>query len=85
MNLFFLREAGRSLSAHRGLALSAVYHRAIVEVTDMPHADRTGVRLLLEGRAELRDGYGVSALIGYQARDASSGGVAGGLAFSYAF
>ena len=25
MNLFFLREAGRSLSAHRGLALSAVY------------------------------------------------------------
>lgn len=62
-----------------------VYVAPIVEVTDMPHADRTGVRLLLEGRAALRDGYGVSALVGYQARDASSGGVAGGVAMSYAF
>ncbi len=61
------------------------YLAPIVEVTDMPHADRTGVRLLLEGRADLGQGYGVKALIGYQARDASSGGIAGGVGMTYAF
>lgn len=62
-----------------------VYVAPIVEVTDMPHADRPGVRLLVEARADLGDGYGLGALLGYQARDASSGGPAGGLSLSYAF
>jgi hypothetical protein len=57
----------------------------LVEVTNMPHADRYGVRLLSEVSASLGSGLAVAARLGYQARDADSGGPSGGLAFSYAF
>lgn len=61
------------------------YVAPIVEVTNMPHADRTGVRLLVEGRFDLGQGWGLSALGGYQARDAASGGPAAGVGVAYAF
>jgi hypothetical protein len=57
----------------------------IVEVTDMPHADRAGLRLLIEGATRIGGGFGVVARIGYQARDFHAGGIGGGLALSYAF
>jgi hypothetical protein len=57
----------------------------IVEVTDMPHADRPGVRLLTELGLNLGQGFGVALRGGYQARDFRSGGAGGGVAISYAF
>ena len=57
----------------------------IVEVTDMPHADRFGVRLLTEARYDTGKGYGVGLIGGYQARVAASGGPTLGLSASYAF
>ncbi len=57
----------------------------IVEVTDMPHADRFGVRLLTEARYDAGRGFGVGLRAGYQARVATSGGPTGGLHASYAF
>jgi hypothetical protein len=57
----------------------------MMEITDMPHAAKTGVRLLSEVRYESRTGVGVAVRGGYQARDAASGGPSGGLSLSYAF
>ncbi|MEO7097706.1 MAG: hypothetical protein ABI175_30875 [Polyangiales bacterium] len=57
----------------------------IVEVTDMPHADRAGIRLLAEVAFAFGDGWGVVARGGYQARDFKTGGPGLGLAMSYAF
>lgn len=57
----------------------------IVEVTDMPHADRPGVRLLTELGLHLGQGFAVTLRGGYQARDFRSGGAGGGVAISYAF
>jgi hypothetical protein len=57
----------------------------IVEVTDMPHADRFGVRLLTQARFDAGKGIGLSLLGGYQARVATSGGPTVGLGGSYAF
>jgi hypothetical protein len=57
----------------------------IVEVTDMPHANRAGVRLLTELAFDLGQGFAVAARGGYQARDFQSGGAGGGLSFAYAF
>jgi hypothetical protein len=57
----------------------------IVEVTDMPHADRFGVRLLTEARYDAGRGFGVGLRAGYQARVATSGGPTVGLHASYAF
>jgi len=62
----------------------------IVEVTDMVELTETGqnkfgVRLLTEGRFALGSGFSLSALAGYQARVAASGGPTVGLSGSYAF
>lgn len=57
----------------------------IVEVTDMPHADRAGVRLLAELGLDLRKGFGLALRGGYQARDFDSGSFSLGGAFQYAF
>ncbi len=57
----------------------------IVEVTDMPHADRAGVRLLTELGLNLGQGFGLALRGGYQARDFRSGGAGAGVAISYAF
>jgi hypothetical protein len=57
----------------------------IVEITDMPHADRFGVRLLTEARWDTGHGFGLGVLGGYQARVAASGGPTVGLSGTYAF
>ncbi|MBL8720604.1 MAG: hypothetical protein JNL79_31755, partial [Myxococcales bacterium] len=57
----------------------------IVEVTDMPHADRAGVRLLAEFGFDLRKGFGLTLRGGYQARDFDSGSFSLGGSFAYAF
>ena len=57
----------------------------IIELTDMPHADRTGVRLLSELRIELGAGFGLGVRGGYQARTYTNGGPSAGTAVSYAF
>jgi hypothetical protein len=68
------------IAARRDLVISP-----IVEVTDMPHANRFGVRLLTEARYDAGQGFGVGLLAGYQARVATSGGPTLGLSGSYAF
>jgi hypothetical protein len=57
----------------------------IVEVTDMPHADRFGVRLLTEARFDAGKGVRLGLIGGYQARVATGGGPTIGLSGSYAF
>jgi hypothetical protein len=57
----------------------------IVEVSDMPHADRYGVRLLTEMRWDAGAGWGLTMRGGYQARASTSGGPEAGLGLSYAF
>lgn len=57
----------------------------IVEVTDMPHADRYGVRLLTELRWNLGAGFVAGLRGGYQARRSTGGGPAVGATFAYAF
>jgi hypothetical protein len=64
---------------------SRVVVAPIVEVTDMPHSSKTGVRLLAEVRADVGGGFQLSARGGYQARDAASGGPGVGLGAAYAF
>ena len=57
----------------------------IVEVTNMPHADRAGVRLLGEVRYELGAGFRLDLHGGYQARAFNGGGptLGGGLAYAF--
>jgi hypothetical protein len=57
----------------------------MIEATDMPHADRYGIRLLTELRYDLGSGIAFSARGGYQARVSTSGGIAAGGALSYSF
>ena len=57
----------------------------IIELTNMPHAENTGVRLLTEVRANVGRGFMVAVRGGYQARDAASGGPSVGGGISYAF
>ncbi|GAC1357291.1 MAG: hypothetical protein NVSMB47_10490 [Polyangiales bacterium] len=57
----------------------------IVEVTDMPHADRAGVRLLTEVAFKLDGAWTVIGRGGYQARDFKTGGPGLGLGLAYAF
>jgi len=57
------------VKAHDRVLLSPV-----VEVSDFPHADRFGVRLLAEAAIEVGAGFGFDVQGGYQARDAASGG-----------
>jgi hypothetical protein len=67
------------------LRVGGVSIAPIVEITDMPHADRYGVRLLTELTLPLYEGLQASARLGYQARDADSGGLSAGLTLSHAF
>jgi hypothetical protein len=46
----------------------------MLEVTDMPHADAFGVRLLGEGGLSLGGGFTLGLRAGYQARKSTSGG-----------
>lgn len=57
----------------------------IVEVTDAPHADRAGVRLLTELGLELAQGFCIALRGGYQARDFNSGGPGFGASLAYGF
>lgn len=57
----------------------------IIEVTNMPSAEKYGVRLLGEISLELGSGFGVAVRGGYQARVSTSGGPSGGALVSYAF
>lgn len=63
----------------------AVTLAPIIEVTDMPHAEAFGVRLLGEGSLDLGYGFGATLRAGYQARRSTSGGPTLGGAISYAF
>lgn len=57
----------------------------IVEVTNMPHADRAGVRLVGEAAVELGAGFRVDVRGGYQARAFDQGGPSFGGGLAYAF
>ena len=57
----------------------------MIEVTDMPHADSFGVRLLTDATFELTHGFSVTLRAGYQARRSTSGGVALGTTLGLAF
>jgi hypothetical protein len=57
----------------------------IIEVADMPHANKFGVRLLGELGVELGAGFTLAARGGYQARQFTAGGVSLGTALAYAF
>lgn len=57
----------------------------VIEVTDMPHADRYGVRLLSEVGVDAGAGFRLSARGGYQARTFTSGGPSVGASMAYAF
>jgi hypothetical protein len=57
----------------------------IVEVTNMPHADNYGVRLLGEITGQLGRGFSASLRGGYQARVSTAGGPSAGGSLGYAF
>ncbi|HZF50968.1 MAG TPA: hypothetical protein VE093_20050 [Polyangiaceae bacterium] len=57
----------------------------IIEVTDMPHAENFGVRLLGEAAFDIGMGFSLAARGGYQARESASGGVGIGGHVSLAF
>lgn len=67
------------------LAASGVTIAPVLEITNMPSADRYGVRLLAEVGVDVGNGFTAAARGGYQARDAASGGPAFGGTLSYAF
>ena len=73
------------IAARRNLTVSP-----IVEITDAVRLtevsqNKFGVRLLTEARFAVGSGFAISALAGYQARMAASGGPTLGLSASYAF
>ncbi len=57
----------------------------IVEVSDMPHADTAGLRLLAEAGFNLGKGFGITLRGGYQARNFDSGSASAGGSFAYSF
>jgi hypothetical protein len=57
----------------------------ILEVTDMPHADRAGIRLLAEVQSDLGRGLRLDLRGGYQARTFERGGPTLGAGLAYAF
>ncbi len=57
----------------------------IVEVTNMPHADQYGMRLLGEVDWAIGEGFSAAARGGYQARLFTAGGPSAGLTLRYAF
>lgn len=68
------------LVANRWLTLAPT-----IEVTNMPHADAVGVRLLGDARIDLGRGFHTSLRGGYQARSFASGGPTLGAGLGYAF
>ena len=68
------------IQAHERVRVSPV-----VEVTNMPSADRFGVRLLGEVGVDIGAGFAAAARGGYQARQSTSGGPSGGGTISYSF
>jgi hypothetical protein len=57
----------------------------MVEVTNMPHADNYGVRLLGEVTGQLGAGFSAALRGGYQARVSTGGGPSAGATLGYAF
>jgi hypothetical protein len=57
----------------------------MIEVTDMPHAQHTGLRLIVEAAGKLGAGFALVGRVSYQARDFHSGGPGAGLGLSYSF
>jgi hypothetical protein len=57
----------------------------VVEVTNMPHADDYGVRLLGELTGDLGSGFSAALRGGYQARVSTAGGPSAGATVGYAF
>jgi hypothetical protein len=57
----------------------------MIEITDMPHADSFGVRLLADATVELGRGFSATVRGGYQARRSTSGGAALGTTLGFAF
>jgi hypothetical protein len=57
----------------------------IIEVTDAPHADRAGVRLITELGLALPSGWTFAIRGGYAARDFNSGGPGFGGSLAYSF
>jgi hypothetical protein len=57
----------------------------IVEVTNMPHADRYGMRLLGEVDWAMGEGFSAAVRGGYQARLFTAGGPSAGVTLRYAF
>ena len=57
----------------------------VIEVTNMPHADNYGVRLLAEVTGQLGQGFSAAVRGGYQARVSTGGGPSAGATLGYAF
>jgi hypothetical protein len=57
----------------------------IVEATNMPHADRYGVRLVGEVAYQFGAGFAAAVRGGYQARDTTEGGPSVGTELMFAF
>jgi hypothetical protein len=51
----------------------------------MPHAQHTGLRLIVEAAGKLGAGFALVGRVSYQARDFHSGGPGAGLGLSYSF
>jgi hypothetical protein len=66
-------------------ATSRVTFSPIIEITDSPHANKFGVRLLGELGFDVGGGFSVAARGGYQARLFTEGGASGGGTLAYAF
>jgi hypothetical protein len=67
------------------LIVEGVTVAPVVEVTDMPHADSFGVRLLADASISLPRGFGLGLRGGYQARRSTSGGPGFGGTVWYSF
>jgi hypothetical protein len=68
------------IPATRTLAITPM-----IELTNMPHAAKYGVRLLGEVGLDVGSGFAIAVRGGYQARLSTSGGPSGGATLSYGF
>jgi hypothetical protein len=75
----------RFFSRMQIVAAERVSLAPIIEVTDMPHSNKFGVRLLAELGVNVGHGFELAARGGYQAREHAGGGPSGGLETRYAF
>lgn len=66
-------------------ASSRLMFSPIIEIADMPHANKFGVRLLGELGVDVGGGFSIAARGGYQARLYTEGGASGGGTLAYAF